>query len=286
MDRRQFIASSLAASAASAVPAQVSPVAPPRFAHRQAQMPLPSGENVFQLAAKITGLSGVQLQMIWHGADISEGSTAADLKQQARDSGILTPSIAGIWKHGENIFGSDVAERAITNAIRTAHTLEAGVILVVMFKENCPDMSNPASYGPVVDLFKKMAPRAADANTRLCIETSLVPADDRKLIDMVGHPAVRDYFDATNCEDYHPGTALEGIRLLRNDIGEVHLKNQNRLLNQQPAKVNWPQALHEYREIHYGGWYCFETEHASPEACITDTIANMAFVRAELSSRA
>jgi sugar phosphate isomerase/epimerase len=284
MDRREFIASTLAASAASAVTAHAAAPEPaPRFAHRQAQMPLPPGENVFQLAAKISGLSGVQLQMIWHGADISEGSTAAGLRKQARDSGILTPSIAGIWKHGENLYSSN-AEQIIDNAIRTAHTLEAGVILVVMFKENCPDMTKPASWEPAVDLFKKMAPRAAEAGTKLCIETSQSPDDDLLFVERVGHPAFRVYFDATNCNTYHPGTAIQGILALRHDIGEVHLKNEDRLLSQLPARVDWPKALHEYRDIHYNGWYCFETEHASPEACITDTIANMAFVRKELSA--
>jgi sugar phosphate isomerase/epimerase len=206
------------------------------------------------------------------------------LKQQARDNGILTPSIAGIWQHGENIFAGDVAEQAITNAIRTAAVLEAGVILVVMFKENCPDMNDPKSYGPVVELFRKMAPRAADVKTKLCVETSLLPQDDRKLVEMVGQPAMGIYFDATNVETYHPGSSLPGIRILRKYIGEVHLKNGDRLLNQQPSKVNWVKALREYREIHYDHWYCFETEHASPEQCITDTVANMAFVREQLSS--
>jgi sugar phosphate isomerase/epimerase len=277
MDRREFIASTIAASAASAVPAHAAAGVPPRFAHRQAQMPLPPGENVFQLAAKIPGLSGVQLQMIWHGADISEGSTAAELKQQARANGMLTPSIAGIWKHGENIFSAHAAQ-ILGNAIRTAHTLEAGVILVVMFKENCPDMSNPQSWEPAVALFKTMAPRAADAGVKLCIETSQSPDDDHLFVQRVDHPAFRVYFDATNCNTYHPGTAIPGILTLRHDIGEVHLKNENRLLSQQPAVVDWPRALQEYRDIHYNGWYCFETEHASPQACVDDTIQNMAFV--------
>lgn len=249
-------------------------------------MPLAAGENVFELAAKITGLSGVQLQMIWKGADISQGGQARELKRQARDNGILTPSIAGIWKHGENIFASDAAEQAITNAIRASSALEAKVILIAMFQQNCPNMSDESSYGPAVALLKKMAPHAADADTKLCLETSLLPEDDRKLIEMVGHPNVRVYYDATNTATYHPGTAVAGIRMLRNDIGEIHLKNGDRLLDQQPAKVNWVEAIKAYRDIHYSGWYCFETEHASTERCIEDTIANMAFVRAQLAARA
>ena len=283
VNRREFLAASLAATAVGAQPFH--PV-PPRFAHRQAQMPLPPGQNVFEFAAKIRGLSGVQLQMIWRGEDISQGDRARELKQQAEDNGMLTPSIAGIWQHGENIFAGEVAERALNNAIRTAAILEAGVILVVMFKENCPDMDDPKSYRPVVELFRRMAPRAADARTKLCVETSLLPEQDRKLVELVNHPAMAVYFDATNAETYHPGSSLPGILTLRNHIGEVHLKNGDRLLNQQPSKVNWTEAIRELREIYYNHWYCFETEHASPERCIADTVANMAFVRQELSSRA
>lgn len=282
MDRRAFIASSLAACA---VAAQASDPSSPRFAHRQAQMPLAPGQNVFQLAAKIPGLAGVQLQMIWKGADISQGGQASELKKQARDNGILTPSIAGIWKHGENIFAAQAAEQAIMNAIQAASQLDARVILIAMFEKNCPQMDDPASYEPAVALLRKMAPRAADADTKLCLETSLTPADDLKFIERVGHPSVRVYYDATNTETYHPGTGVAGIHILRHDIGEIHLKNGDRLLDQQPAKVNWVEAIKAYRDIHYSGWYCFETEHASPERCIEDTIANMAFVRAQLSKR-
>ena len=246
-------------------------------------MPLPPGKNVFEFASQIPGLSGVQLQMIWHNEDISAGDRARDLKQQARDNGVLTPSIAGIWKPGENIFATDIAEAAIANAIRTASTLEAAVILVVLFKKNCPDMNDVKSYGPVVELFRKMAPRAADSKTRLCVETSLLPEEDRKLVKMINHPAVGVYFDATNTETYHPGSSLAGIHLLRNDIGEVHLKNDDRLLNQQPSKVNWGATIQAFHEIHYDRWYCFETEHASPQRCIGDTVTNMAFVRQQLS---
>lgn len=282
MNRRDFVVSSMAAAASAALPAQAPA---PRFAHRQAQMPLAPGQNVFQLAEKIPGLSGVQLQVIWKGEDISEGTRAAELRQQARDSGILTPSIAGIWKPKENIFQPEIAERAIANSIRAAQALESHVILIAMFKENCPDMSDAASYGPAVALLKKMAPRAQDAGVTLGLETSLAPSDDHKLIDLIGSPHVRVYYDATNTESYHPGTAIDGIRELHSIIAEAHLKNETRLLDQQPSKVNWKEAIRTYAAVGYRGWFCFETEHATPERCIADTIHNMAFVREQLAAR-
>ena len=284
MDRREFMISSLAFSAAGASGITDKPTPMPRFAHRQAQMITEPGQSVFQLAAKIRGLSGVQLQMIWKGADISEGTQARDLRQQAQDNGVVVPSIAGIWKPGENIFTGDIAERAIGNAIRAASTLGAQVILIVMFKQNCPDMSNPESYGPVVSLLRRMSAPAMDAGVKLCPETSLTPADDRKLIESVDRPNVRCYYDAMNTETYHPGEGVSGIKVLGPLIGECHLKNENRRLDQQPSRVNWTAAVEAYRDIHYDHWFCFETEHASPQAVIDDTSANIDFVRSHLQS--
>lgn len=286
MDRREFVLSSLAFSATGASAMIDKPALTPRFAHRQAQMLTEPGQSVFQLAAKIPGLSGVQLQMIWKGTDISEGTQAAELRQQAHDNGVVVPSIAGIWKPGENIFKADIAERAIGNAIRAASTLDAHVILIVMFKENCPDMDNPESYGPVVSLLRRMSMPALDAGIKLCPETSLTPSDDRKLVESVDRPNVRCYYDAMNTEMYHPGQGVPGIKVLGALIGECHLKNGNRRLDQTPSPVNWVAAIDAYRDIHYDHWFCFETEHASPQSVIADTSANIDFVKSHLAARA
>ena len=286
MDRREFVLSSLAFSVAGASAMIDKPVSTPRFAHRQAQMITASGQSVFQLAAKIPRLSGVQLQMIWKGTDISEGVRATELRQQAHDNGVVVPSIAGIWKPGENIFKTDIAERVIGNAVRTASTLGAQVILIVMFKQNCPDMNDPESYNPVVSLLRRMAMPALDAGIKLCPETSLTPADDCKLVESVDRPNVRCYYDAMNTETYHPGQGVPGIKVLGSLIGECHLKNENRRLDQAPSRVNWPAAISAYRDIDYDHWFCFETEHASPQAVIDDTSANIHFVTSHLAARA
>lgn len=282
MDRRKFVMSSLAFSASSAGAMIDKPAVYPRFAHRQAQMITEPGQSVFDLAARIPGLSGVQLQMIWKGVDISEGSRAKELKQQAQDKGIAVPSVAGIWKPGENILKTDTAEPAIRNAIRSAASLGAGVTLIAMFKQNCPDMSDPQSYQPVVSLLRRTSEPARDAGVKVCLETSLTPADDRRLLESVDRPNVRCYYDAMNTETYHPGQGVAGIKLLNTLIAECHLKNGDRRLNQAPSPVDWAAAIDTYRALHYDHWFCFETEHASPQAVIEDTISNMSFVRSRL----
>ena len=50
-------------------------------------------------------------------------------------------------------------------------------------------MDDERSYAPVVSVLQKAASAAADAGVVLAMETSLSPADDRKLIDLVNRPA-------------------------------------------------------------------------------------------------
>lgn len=281
MRRRDFLFSSLAAALATRV--ALSETLPLKFGHRQANMGITvPGPAVFELASRIPGLSGVELQMFWKGQDLSDHSTALGYKREANRWGCEVPSIAGVWKRGASIFEA-AAEETLSRAINTAELLGASVILVSQFKPNCPDMNDESSYGPVVRLYQKVAQRAADAGVTLGLETSLTPADDMKLIGLIDRPSVGVYFDATNVEMSHPGLSVPGIELLGSRIIQCHLKNDNRLLDQQPSKVGWMAAFKAFRRIQYNGWYVFETAHSSPDQCVEATKKNIQFVKQSLA---
>src|SRR5579872_3334507 len=97
MRRRQFLASSLAA-AASATPGRAA--AAPKFGHRQANMVNDPGPAVFDLAKKIRGLSGVELQVFFKGTTLWDRDTLGGYKQAAARTGLAIPSAAGVWPPG------------------------------------------------------------------------------------------------------------------------------------------------------------------------------------------
>lgn len=282
MRRRDFLFSSLATTLATRL--ALSETLPLKFGHRQANMGITvPGPAVFEVASHIPGLSGVELQMFWKGQDLSDHSTALDYKREANRWGIEVPSIAGVWRRGESIFEAAAAEKTLSSAINTAELLGASVILVSQFKPNCPNMNDESSFEPVVRLYQKIAQRAADAGVTLGLETSLTPADDMKLIGLIGQPGVRVYFDAMNVETNHPGLGVPGIELLGSRIVQCHLKNENRLLDQEPSKVDWVAACKAFRRIQYNGWYVFETAHSSSDQCIEATRKNIRFVKQSLA---
>jgi sugar phosphate isomerase/epimerase len=283
MNRREFAAATLAFTAASTRAFALVHSRPLRFAHRQANIVVTPGMNLFEFATHIPGLNGIQLQVIWKGADLGDMSNglAAGYKRDSKRWGIEIPSVAGIWKKGQKIFDKPVAEAAIANAIRTAEFFGARVILIALYNDNCPKMDDESSYAPVVSVLQKMAPMAASGNISLGLETSLAPTDEKKLLDLVGNHAVRSYFDATNTNTYHPGDAIPGIEILGPRIVECHFKNGKDLLEAKDAIVNWPLDIATLKKIHYPGWFVFETSHTSPEQCIQATTENIQFIKRE-----
>jgi L-ribulose-5-phosphate 3-epimerase len=144
-------------------------------------------------------------------------------------------------------------------------------------------MAREDSYGPIVAMLRDVAPRAAEAGVILGLENSLSPADNVKLIDLVGHPAVRVYYDVHNMATYrHGDQAVPGIKLLGKErICAVHVKN-GMLRIEDPGPIDWPAAFRAFNEIGYDGWFVFETGHRTPVACREDTPANIAFLRQHL----
>ena len=96
------------------------------------------------------------------------------------------------------------------------------MVLIGGFFETCPKMDDESSYGPTVELLKKMGPVAADAGMSLGLELSLSLAEYQKLIGLVAHPAVRPYWDATGTDHMgHPGDGTKGLEVLGASIWQM-----------------------------------------------------------------
>ena len=273
MRRREFLLTSLAAAAL----AKRAGATALRFGHRQANMVNDPGPEVFDLAKRIRGLSGVELQVFYKGTTLWDQETLLSYRRAAERTGMTIPSLAGIWPPGASLLEA-TAEEHVRKAIRAAQSLGATTILAACFEKNCPRMDDEQSYGPVVAMLQKVSGVARDAGVTIGMETSLAPTDDRKLIDMVDRPNVQIYYDLDNVERYnHTNEAVPGIAVLKTRIRQVHLKNEKRLL-EEPGRVNWADAVKGLAAINYPGWFVFETGHSDAEQSIEATEKNIAFV--------
>ena len=112
------------------------------------------------------------------------------------------------------------------------------------------------------------------------LENSLSPAENKKLVDLVDHPAVGVYYDLHNMAYYgHEAQAIPGVKLLGKErLAMVHVKNGTSLL-EEPGPIDWAAAFREFNEIQYDGWYVYETGHDDTADCIEDTKKNNAFLQ-------
>ncbi|MCL5282706.1 MAG: sugar phosphate isomerase/epimerase [Planctomycetes bacterium] len=255
---------------------------PLKIGIRAASMRMAGTPDVFKVAATIPGIRGVELQMMAGKPNLRDEATVRRYKKEADRWGLKVPALAGIWEAGVTIRSPRAAESVIAS-IRAAERLDAHVILAAFFRKDAPDMSDESSYGPIVTMLRKMAQPAADAGVVIGLENSLGPADNRKLVDLVGHPAVAVYYDLHNMDFYgHGKEAIPGIKLLGKDrICMVHVKN-GKMLIAEPGPIDWPAAFRSFREIGYAGWYVYETAHDSTEACLQATKKNNEFLRRQI----
>jgi sugar phosphate isomerase/epimerase len=228
----------------------------------------------------MAGLTGVELQIAQGEPNLRDWDTVRKYKKEADRWGIQIPSLAGVWDRGVSILTSPSAGLNLVDSIRAAELLGASVILVAFFRDNAPDMSNEASFGPVVKLLQSVAPYASDAGVTLGLENSLSPADNRKLVDLVDHRNVRIYYDLHNMAHYgHGEEAIPGIKLLGKErICQVHVKNRDMLLEDE-GLVDWKSAIHAFNEIQYEGWFVFESQHPDRSHLLENTKQNIEFLQ-------
>lgn len=283
LSRRHFAASVMLGPLYGGAQAQAMPW---QIGHRQASMTNKPGPEVFQIARRIPGLSGVELQVHFQKTTLWDRETLLSYKRGADNTGMKIPSLAGVWTGGASLLQPALAEETLRKSIQAAEALGAKVILVAAFNNNCPKMDQEDSYEPVVLTLQKVAEVAAGAGVTIGLETSLSPADDKKLVDLVNRPAIKVYYDADNVERFgHKEEAITGYSVLgRQRIAMIHLKNGSRLL-EEPGRVNWSLALQQIRRIGYDGWLVFETSHSGPEQCIEATKENIEFIRTQWARR-
>ena len=284
IDRRAFLRAGVTigagAAAISLTPDAIAAFAaqsPLKLAHREGNMLRMSSPGVYELAAKIPGISGIEVQTT--RSNLWDRDTVLAYKRESLRWNIRTVSMGGSLPNGGTLLDAGPCEQSLRKTIRAGEILGAGVVLVPGFRETCPTMDDEASYGPVVRLLKTLAPIAEDAGIVLGLELSLTTDEYVTLLGLVDHRAVRAYWDATGTESMvHNGQGIKGIEVIGAKIVQMHLKNNRDPLMENPGLVDWSKAWPAIRKSGFEGWFAFETPHASPEACIEETKKNVAWV--------
>ncbi|MFD2932175.1 sugar phosphate isomerase/epimerase family protein [Spirosoma flavum] len=238
----------------------------------------PAGDiNAFNVAKQI-GLDGVQVSL--NTASDHEHLRNPDTQQAfnnaARRAGVQIGGLA-IGLLNEIPYKSDPrSEVWVQDSVDVAKALGVKKILLAFFSKN--DLKNdPQGTKVVIERLKAVAPKAEKAGVVLGIESWLSAPEHLAILEAVGSPAVKVYYDVCNSTDMGYDIFTE-IRMLGNDnICEIHLKENGYLLGQ--GKVNLLNVQRALNDIDYTGWLHIEGAVPKGKPMLDSYIENNKTVR-------
>jgi L-ribulose-5-phosphate 3-epimerase len=237
----------------------------------------------FQLAREI-GLDGVQVSLGTAADDMKlrKPEVQAQFKQAALDAGVEIGSLA-IGELNSVPYKSDPrAEAWVSDSIDVARALEVKVVLLAFFSNG--DLSGDVEgTEEVIRRLRKVAPKAEKAGVLLGLESWLSAEDTLRIMERVGSPAVKMYYDVANSTT-RGYDILSEIRLLGKErICEFHMKENGQLLGDGP--VNFEKVRDAIYDIGYEGWMQIEGA-VPPDAPIVESyVANLKLLRRLFSPR-
>lgn len=270
LSRRSFLSRSVAVAALGAFAPQRLAAMSPRIRVGTCTLGLK--------AAKEAGLDGVEVRA-GNAADtleIADPKRIDSYKAEMAETGLPICSIMMGLLNSYPLARDLRAPAWLEQTIAGAAALGAKTILVAFFGKGSLLENNRLKeddFRVVVERLKAAAPRAADAGVILAVENTLTAEQNERLLDAVGHPAVRVYYDVYNTKSY--GVPAE-IRRLGARISQLHYKNGPKYLDE--GADYFKEVTAAVKDVGFSGWIVLETSSPSKDG-VADARRNGEFVR-------
>jgi len=231
-----------------------------------------------EVAAEI-GLDGVQVNMgrERNNLHLRRPEVQKAYLDAARKHGVEIASVALAELNNVPLVSEPRAAIWLVDSIPVARALGVKVILRAFFGRGEVNPGDRPAMNRLVGILKEVAPRAEKAGVILGIENYLTAADNMKIIEKVGSPAVQVYYDVGNSTD-KGYDILQEIRFLgARHICEFHAKDGPHLLGK--GRIDFRQVRQAIDEIGFSGW--IQIEGAAPNGVVPDYRANLAYLRSQ-----
>ena len=234
----------------------------------------------FEVAKQI-GLDGVQVSLGTAENDmrLRQPAVQRQYKEAAKQAGLQVASLA-IGELNSIPYKSDPRTIPwVSDSIAVCKALGVKVVLLAFFG-NDDLRGDKAGVDEVVRRLKAVAPKAEKAGVALGIESWLSADEQLAVLDRVGSPAVKVYYDVCNSNDRGYDIYKE-IRQLGKRICEFHAKENGALLGQ--GKVDFHKVREAMDDIGYRGWVQIEGAVPPGGQMLESYQANCKFLRGILA---
>jgi sugar phosphate isomerase/epimerase len=221
--------------------------------------------SCFEVARDI-GLDGVQVNL---GSVADHMHLRQPVVQQAyldaaRQNGLQISSLALAELNIIPLKNDPRASIWLLDSLAVAQALSVKVILVAQFFHG-ELKGDKEGIDRTVEVLKELGPRAEKAGVILGLENYLSAPENLDILQRVGSPAVRVYYDLGNSTDKGYDIYQE-IRLLKDNICEFHAKDGNFMLGH--GRIDFHKVRQAMDDINYRGW--IQIEAAAPHSLVED----------------
>ena len=222
-----------------------------------------SNVEAFAVAKQI-GLDGIMVNMgsEKNSLHLRDKTLQQSFLTASYQTGVKIASIA-IGELNNVPYKSDPrTEEWVWDSVDTAKNLGVNVILLAFFNKN--DLRNDEKgKKEVISRLKKVAPKAEKMGIILGLESYLNAAEHLDIIERVGSKNVKVYVDFRNTADAGYDVLNEVKQLGKNNICELHIKENGSLLGQ--GTLDWAKISNLLYEMNYSGDGWMQIEGAMPD---------------------
>ncbi len=238
-----------------------------------------SSIEAFDVARQI-GLTGIMVNMgsEKNNLHLREAPIQQSFLEASKKTGVKIASIA-IGELNKIPYKSDPrTEEWVWDSVDTAKNLGVTVILLAFFSKN--DLrDDEKGKKEVIRRLKRVAPKAEKKGIILGIESYLNAAEHLDIIEQVGSKNIKAYIDFRNTADAGYDVLKEVKQLGKNNICELHIKENGSLLGQ--GTLDWTKIRNLLYEMDYYGDGWMQIESSIPlQADILESYRhNLKFLR-------
>jgi L-ribulose-5-phosphate 3-epimerase len=210
--------------------------------------------------AKQIGVDGIQVNMgsVQNDMQLRKPEVQQAYREAAQRTGVPMSSLAIAEMNQVPLKSDPRAAQWVLDSIDVCKALSLPLVMPAFFGKGDLDMENAREIATVVKALKEAAAKAEKQGVLIGLENWLSAEDNMKLIDRVGSPAVKVYYDVGNSTKKGRDIYQE-IRLLgrQNLICEFHAKDDVHRLGQGP--IDFKRVRQAMDDIGYSGWIQLES---------------------------
>ncbi len=246
--------------------------------------------SAFQLAKEIGGVEGLQISMIGtNDTDLRKPEMQKTYLEAAKNTGLEIASLNASGAGNLLVKGDPKATQLLDDSIDVCKALGLTISMSAFFPRSEGE-KKAKEMGYIIGILKEVVPRAEKEGIIFSMENSYSAEDNMKVIDGVGSPAVKVYYDTGNSA-YKGRDIYKEIRMLGDRICEFHAKDIElhgkkfigRMLGQ--GKIDFNEVRKAIDDIQYSGWIQIEIEGVRPQKLIPGCRADYKYLRSIFPER-